>query len=60
MLPSFIIEQIKRREQEQREREQNSILQLPLPEYQKPIRRDDGSDEPDSSSVVIIDMYEMS
>ncbi len=57
MLHPFIIEQIKKREQEERNRRQQPILQLPLPDYYVPSDSDNISNdkEEDSSRVVIIE-----
>ena len=57
MLHPFIIEQIKKREQEERNRRQQPILQLPLPDYYIPSDSDRISNdrEDDSSCVVIIE-----
>jgi hypothetical protein len=55
MLPPFIIEQIRKREQEVLERER-PVLQIPLPDYpepkaEEPSEEDEGTDR----GVVIID-----
>lgn len=51
MLDAFIIEQIRRRKEEQT-REQPSI-QLPLPEPLEPIREKETEDPPKSQPIVI-------
>ena len=57
MLHPFIIEQIKKREQEERNRKRQPILQLPLPEYYIPPDSDrfPNDTEEDSSRIVIIE-----
>ncbi len=54
MLPPFIIEEIRRREHQQRQRYEQPQLDLPIPESfpeRAPQRRDD-----DDRGVVIIDL----
>lgn len=55
MLPPFIIEEIRRRENQQRHRYEQPQLELPIPvvtpSYNPPARRDD-----DDRGVLIIDL----
>lgn len=57
MLPPFIIEQIRKREEDERRRKHESVIQLPLPEPIHPKmprdRRDEGGSE---RGIVIIDL----
>jgi len=56
MLHPFIIEQIKKREQEERNRRQQPILQLPLPDYYIPPDSDNiPNDKEEDSHIVIIE-----
>jgi hypothetical protein len=55
MLHPFIIEQIKKREQEERNRRQQPVLQLPLPEHYIPSDAENISEE-ESNRVVIIEL----
>ena len=56
MLPPFIIEQIRRREEEDRShREQQPVLELPLPAPRHPGEPSRGEDDTDRG-VVIIDL----
>ena len=52
MLPSFIIDQIKKREEDKRDRRDAPMRKLPLP---KPIRHQQKPDE-SKRGVVIIDL----
>jgi hypothetical protein len=62
MLNPFIIDQIKRREQEERRRhERENVIELPVPmpaaPSQRPVsERDDGEADPDERGVCIIDL----
>jgi hypothetical protein len=58
MLNPFIIEQIKRREQEERRRhDREAVLELPLPMPAAPKpRSDEEGDEPAERGVCIIDL----
>lgn len=57
MLPTFIIEQIRQREEKQRQERDNSRPRLQLPINQMPAPVDDGlvDDDPDRG-VVIVDL----
>lgn len=57
MLPTFIIEQIRQREEKQRQERENSRPRVQLPIAQMPARPDDvvGDDDPDRG-VVIVDL----
>jgi len=54
MLPGFIIEQIRQREEEEQAKRQISQveLHLPIPEGSKPIERDDDAER----GILIIDL----
>ena len=55
MLPPFIIEQIRKREQEVLDRER-PVLRVPLEEPEEPPSKPESEEEPDSDrGVVIID-----
>lgn len=61
MLPSFIIDQIRRREDDDRQRQDSPVRELPLhlPLPDGPLPRDHGpaaSDEEPERGVVIIDL----
>jgi hypothetical protein len=53
MLPPFIIEQIRKREQEEQARHEQPQLELPLPPRREPKR--DVEDEP-NRGVIILDL----
>lgn len=56
MLPPFIIEQIRKREEDERRRKHESVIQLPLPEPAPRApreRREEGGDR----GIVTIDLY---
>jgi hypothetical protein len=55
MLPPFIIEQIRKREEEERQRSQQPVLRLPLPEDTGTQHAQDERDS-DERGVVIIDL----
>ena len=55
MLPPFIIEQIRKREEEERKRGDQPVIQLPLPEADPDARRIHVEEEPERG-VVIIDL----
>ncbi len=58
MLPPFIIEQIRKREEERRQHEQRPALELPLP-VPPPRRKPAGEQTPDDErdrGVVILDL----
>jgi hypothetical protein len=57
MLPPFIIEQIRQREEEERRRQEEDArprLELPLPVYDKPRRREE--DSTGERGVIVIDL----
>ncbi len=56
MLPPFIIEQIRKREQEERERqaERRPCLEVPLEPYWRPERGDEDSDA--NRGVIIVEL----
>lgn len=58
MLPPFIIEQIRKREEEERRRYDQPHLDLPLapPGPMPRKRRDDGADEGNQRGVTIIEL----
>ena len=57
MLPPFIIEQIRQREEEERRRDNRAVLELPLPMVDAPQRSSDEDDAPlGDRGVVIIDL----
>jgi hypothetical protein len=57
MLPTFIIEQIRQREDKQRQERENSRprVQLPIEQMPAPVGDDIGDDDPDRG-VVIVDL----
>lgn len=55
MLPPFIIEQIRQREERERRNAPQPFLELPVPPLQPPFREPEGHDEVDRG-VVIIDL----
>ena len=54
MLPPFIIEQIRKREQEEEARHEQPQLELPLPPRREPMKRE-VEDEP-KRGVIILDL----
>lgn len=56
MLPPFIIEQIRKREEDERRRKHESVIQLPLPEPIYPTAPRDRRDEVSDRGIVIIDL----
>jgi hypothetical protein len=57
MLPPFIIEQIRQREEEERRRDNRAVLELPLPMVDAPQRSGDEDDAPRGErGVFIIDL----
>ena len=57
MLPPFIIDQIRQREEEERRRDDRAVLELPLPHYDAPRRTSVEEDAPAGDrGVVIIDL----
>jgi len=55
MLPPFIIEQIRKREEDERLNERRPVLELPLPQPGYPAEQQPADDEPERG-VVIIDL----
>jgi hypothetical protein len=55
MLPPFIIEQIRKREEDERREERRPALELPLPHPSPPAEQQPADDEPERG-VVIIDL----
>lgn len=56
MLDAYIIDQIRRREEERRRINERPALQLPIPEPPPPRRQDEIEAEPEPKRVVIIDL----
>lgn len=56
MLDAYIIDQIRRREEERRRINERPALELPLPEPPPLRRRDEVEAEPEPKRVVIIDL----
>lgn len=57
MLPPFIIEQIRQREeQERRERDDSSRPRLQLPIEQGPVRSTEANEDDDDRGVVVVDL----
>jgi hypothetical protein len=58
MLPPFIIEQIKKREQEEKERRQRPAVRLPLPERPFPMGPEEkpSNDHENERGVIIIEV----
>ncbi len=55
MLPPFIIEQIRKREEEERKRYDQPQLELPLAPPNRPKRREEG-DEDAQRGVIIVEL----
>jgi hypothetical protein len=55
MLDAYIIEQIRRREEERRRINERPAIQLPLPEPVAP-RREEVEAEPEPKRVIVIDL----
>ncbi len=55
MLPPFIIEQIRKREEAERRKQHESVIQLPLPDAPPFLPREDRG-EPSDRGIVIIDL----
>ena len=53
MLPPFIIEQIRKREEERRQHEQPQHLELPLPVPSMPHRRSIPDDDKDRGVIIV-------
>ncbi len=53
MLPPFIIEQIRKREEEERKRGDQPVIQLPLPDVEPETPRIHVEEEPERGVVVI-------
>ena len=56
MLPPFIIEQIRKREHEERARHDQPVLELPIPRPRIPRVREGAAEEEPSRGVVILEM----
>ena len=56
MLDAYIIDQIRRREEERRRINERPALQLPLPEPPPPRRQDEAEADSEPKRVVIIDL----
>jgi hypothetical protein len=56
MLDAYIIDQIRRREEERRRINERPALELPLPEPPPPRRQDEAEAESEPKRVVIIDL----
>jgi hypothetical protein len=56
MLPPFIIEQIRRREKQQRDRQENSRPRVELPIEQRPAQRREDNDDDADRGVVVLDL----
>jgi hypothetical protein len=59
MLPPFIIEQIRKREEERRQHEQRPTLELPLPappSRKRPVSSEQTPEEDRDRGVVILDL----
>ncbi len=57
MLPPFIIDQIRQREEEERRRDDRAVLELPLPMVDAPRRTSDDDEAPiGDRGVTIIDL----
>jgi hypothetical protein len=55
MLDAYIIEQIRRREEERRRINERPSIQLPLPEA-PPVHREEVEAEPEPKRVIVIDL----
>ncbi len=57
MLPPFIIDQIRQREEEERRRDDRAVLELPVPMVDAPRRTSDDDEAPNGDrGVTIIDL----
>lgn len=56
MLDAYIIDQLRRREEERRRINERPALELPLPLPPPPRQRDEAEAEPEPKRVVIIDL----
>ena len=58
MLPPFIIEQIRQREEKERARreEDRPRLELPLDRFPAPVRRQDEEEDDPNRGVIIVDL----
>lgn len=59
MLDAYIIDQIRRREEERRRINERPALELPLPEPPPPRRPDEAEAESEPKRVVIIDLQDL-
>ncbi|HEX2675849.1 MAG TPA: hypothetical protein VHM19_04400 [Polyangiales bacterium] len=57
MLNPFIIDQIKKREQEERRRDRQPVIELPVPMPTAPRRPTTSDEEEGERGVVIIDLF---
>lgn len=56
MLPPFIIEQIRKREEDERSRQDQAVLELPIPRQRIPRRGEGAAEEEPTRGVVILEM----
>ena len=57
MLPPFIIDQIRKREEEElRKSDERPVLEIPMPYAPEPRRRPQSEEEPKDRGVVVIDL----
>jgi hypothetical protein len=64
MLDSFVIDQVSRRDQAERDERERPAVELPLPapeDRERPVRRsdEDGREEKPKRGVVVIDLREL-
>lgn len=55
MLPPYIIEQIRRREEEEAQPEQRPVIELPIPPRRSPVRESEPPGE--QRGVIVIDLF---
>jgi hypothetical protein len=56
MLPPFIIEQIRKREEDERSRQDQAVLELPIPRPRIPRRGEGAAEEEPTRGVIILEM----